>query len=440
LRQNIRKDMSEDFSNRSVLVVDHGLFLPLARRLAKDFGRVYYHTPWEKAWPLLNEGAVGAGFENVVRCEDVERFKKKADLFVFPDLYHLGLQLALREEGRRVWGAGRGMRLEVDREFFMDKLAELGLAVAPHRVVTGVSALADYLRDKHDQFIKISLWRGSFETEHWRDAKQDGHKLARWALRFGPFAEHVRFLVFEPIETKLEIGADTYNVHGQWPGKVLHGIEKKDEAYFAAVTGFGELPEELAHIMEAFRPFLAGCEYACQWSMEVRVTEDEAYFIDATTRGGLPSSATFLVLPNLSEILWQGAAGELVEPEFDFAYAAEAMVSMEADPDEWNPLVLPTELETAVQPFNCCQSGDTLWFPPAPGEKLLIGWLGATGDDPKELARRMNKLADQLPDGVTAAVESLADIFREIPEEEAAGIRFGDEKMPDPEIVLEPAS
>ncbi len=435
--------MSDDLSTKTVLVFDHGFFLPLARKLAESFGRVLYHTPWEKAYPVLNEGIIGAGFGDIKRCDDFWPLKKEIDLFVFPDIYHAGLQEELRSQGFRVWGAGNGMRLEINRQFFLEKLAELGLAVAPHREITGLSELAKYLRDKTDQFIKVSKWRGSWETKHWRSWADDAGKLDTWAVRLGGLKDKVPFLVFDEIPTKLEIGGDTYCVDGQWPGFMLHGIEQKDEAYFAAVTARKDMPDELTHIMDAFSPFLAESRYRCQWSMEVRVTEDEAYFIDATTRGGLPSTASQIELwSNLPEILWHGAAGELVEPEPAGQFSAECMIKTKGEAGAWESLRVPDELQQWMKLSDCCEIDDKIWWPSDEKPIEELGWLVAIGDTPTEVARNMNEQADLLPDGVEASVEALADILREITAEEEADIKFTDQPIPEPEIVLEesPAS
>ena len=89
---------------------------------------------------------------------------------------------------------------------------------------------------------------------------------------------------------------------------------------------------------------------------------------------------------------------------------------------------------------DCCQLDGKIWWP-SDGAKPIceIGWLLAVGDTPTEVARKMNKQADMLPDGAEASVESLADILREITAEEEAGIKFTDQPLPDPDIVLEPS-
>ncbi len=300
--------------------------------------------------------------------------------------------------------------------------------------------MADYLKKEKNKFIKVSMWRGSFETKHFRSWAEDAGLIDVWAVRFGGLKEHIPFLVFDEIPTKLEIGGDTYCVHGQWPASMLHGIEKKDEAYFAAVTPKGDMPDELTHIMDAFSPFLAECGYSGQWSMEVRVTEDEAYFIDATTRGGLPSTATFLSAKNVPEILWHGAAGELVEIDYGFKFSAECMVKIKGEPDAWASIILPDELKPWLKISDCCELDGKFWFPSDGPAIEEIGWLVAVGDTPTEVAKTMNAQADLLPDGAEASVEALADVLREIEAEQDAGIEFTDQEIPDPAIVLEDSS
>jgi hypothetical protein len=428
-----------DLSSKTFLVFDHGFFLPLARRLAQSGARVLYKTPYEKAFPSLNEGVIGDGFGDIQYCADFWPIKKEIDCFVFPDIYHAGLQMELRSQGFAVWGAGNAMALETNRLFFLNKLKELGLDVAPHVVIEGITALREFLKDKKDIFIKVSKWRGSWETCRWRSWKEDSHRLDYWAVKFGGVKEKIRFICFPKIDTKLEIGADTYNVDGIWPAMMLHGIEQKDCAYFSAVTPYTKMPPELTHIMEAFSPFLREQQYRQQWSMEVRVTEDKNFFIDSTNRGGLPSTGSFLQANNVPEVIFKGAHGEFVEVDYGFKYSAECMVKIHGEPGCWETIVVPDELKPHLMFSDCCEVDGQIWFPADEGAIEEVGWLVATGDTPKETAEQMNLLADMLPDGADAAVESLADIIREIEEEEAKGIKFTDAPMPDPEIVLQPS-
>lgn len=433
-------------NDKTFCVVDHGLFLPLAHRLADSGAKVYYHNPsWMKAFPVLAEAIIGDGFADIECVPDLWDVKEKVDCFVFPDIYHAGLQLELRKQGYPVWGSAKGMALEVDRQFFLHKLAELGLDVPEYKVVRGINNLHAYLKDKKDIWIKTSKFRGSFETKHFRSWDLDEKLLDVWAFRFGGLKEHIDFICFTKIDTQLEIGSDTYCVDGQFPKYQLHGIEAKDAAYLSAVTKREDMPEQILPIMEAFSPYLKEAQYRCQWSMEVRVTDTQNFFIDATCRGGLPSTGSQLMLwKNFPEIIYHGARGELVDPIPTAKFSAEAMVKLSGERGAWECVRVPDELKMNLRLSDCCEVNGTAWFSPDQpfeseqhGSVKEIGWLVATGNTPTEVAEEMNRLADLLPDACDADVEALASIIREVEAEKEEGIHFTSMTMPNPEIVLE---
>ena len=433
--------MNEDYSGKTFCVFDHfGLFVGLAERLAKSGARVLYQTPVDR-YDRINEGVIGSGIEGVEWCEEFWPHKSEIDCFVFPDIRHSGLQAELRSQGFPVWGSQAGMNLEQKREFFLKSLGDIGLAVAPHKVIVGLTNLSLFLKEKEDIWIKVSKWRGSWETFHWRSWKDDGNKIHHWYAKFGGLSESARFICFDKIDTKLEIGADTYCVDGEWPNTMLHGIESKDKSYFSAVTKREQMPDELLPIMEELSPLLKEFGYRSQWSMEVRVAEDDNYFIDATCRGGLPSSRTFLAAENVADIIYQGARGILVEPDFKFKFSAECMVEYTGsiEEDECLSADFPKEVRENLMLQQCYGDGSgRLFYPPsaAKGHRSL-GWLLATGNTPEETLKKMNKLADELPNGVNAEVEDLAAVIQEIEQMKKEGIHFTDKKIPAPDIVLE---
>jgi hypothetical protein len=433
-----------DLSKSTFCVCDHrGLFIGIALRLAETGARVYYNLPEDRR-DALNDAIIGDGLkkQGVICVESLWDVKAKTDTFVFPDIRRLGDQLELLGQDKPVWGSGRGMILEQDRLFFLKQLDELGLDVPPHDVVMGLDNLTIFLKDKEDIWIKVSKWRGTWETFHWRSWNEDSHYMDQWAVKFGGLKNHIQFICFPKIETDLEIGADTYCVDGLWPSLMLHGIERKDAAYLSAVTEREDMPEQLLPIMQQFAPVLKQMGYQNQWSMEVRVTKDENFFIDATCRGGLPSTPTFLAAKNSPEVIYHGARGEFVEIDYGFKFSAECIVEIKGQDGYWDTAELEPDVREAIMLQNYCDIDGQAWFPPddATSSVSEIGWLFVTGDTPTEVARKMNYMADQLPDGADAKVEALADILREINSEHEQGIQFTTMEMPEPEIVLEESS
>lgn len=420
----------------------HGLFLQTGLRLAESGAKVWYATPQDRR-DLLTDAIVGDGLQQrgVFCTDDLWLHKNEIDTWVYPDVRHCGEQLELRSQGLAVWGAGQGMDLELSREFFLRKLEELGLDVPPYDVIVGLTNLRLFLKDKSEIYIKVSKWRGSWETTCFKSWDESAHMLDVWAVKFGGVKESIRFICFPKIDTDLEIGADTYCVDGQWPALMLHGIERKDEAYFAAVTPREKMPEQLLPIMEAFSPYLRQVQYRNQWSMEVRVKDPKNYFIDATTRGGLPSTASFLKAKNIDEVIYHGARGEFVEIDYGFKFSAEAMIKTVVKPGVWATAVLDPDIRASMMLLEFCEVNGQVWFPADEQEPVeIIGWLRATGNTPTEVAENLNSLADNLPDGLEASVEALAQVIREIKSENEAGITFTEMEMPDPEIVLKEAT
>jgi len=274
--------MSDDLSGKTVLVRGHGLDIPLARKLSQSFGRVLYFADWEEGFSSIKKFSIGNGFPDIERCEDLWHAKKDVDLFLYPDIGHSGEQLELESQGYRVWGSRLGDELELDRELFLGVLSDLGLEVPKYEVVVGLERLGDVLKDREDCYVKISRFRGDMETTHWRSWDLDEWVYHGWEVKFGPAGTTMRFLLFDPIDTPLEIGGDTYCVDGQWPSLMLHGIEWKDQGYFSFVTKRDEMPDAIKDTLDAFGPVLKQYRYRNQWSMELRVKDDKAYFIDPT--------------------------------------------------------------------------------------------------------------------------------------------------------------
>ena len=421
-------------SDVTALIVDHGLFLPLALKLAKTYKRVLYYTPWEKDYPLLNDCIIGDGFENVERCNDFWKIKSEIDLFIFPDIQHSGLQLELESQDFPVWGSRNGDSLEINRQKFHKILGLIGLEVPEHTEIHGLDALREHLKDKTDKYIKMSKFRGSFESHHWRSMDEDSGMLDVWAVRFGPAQNVVRFIVCEPIDTPLEIGGDTYCVDGKWPSLMLHGDEKKDKGYIGTVTKREDMPEQIQDVLTAFEPVMKECRYRNQFSMELR----DKVFIDPCCRGGLPSTgAQMQMWKNLPEIIWAGARGELVEPEPADQVVAECVLTMKSEKQAWGKTVIPDELEDDCKLGSCCKIDGAICFPPDDSHGEEIGWLVATGATIEDVADAMKEKVKLLPDGVSAATDSLYDLVKSIREGEKEGIEFGKKPIPAPEVVLE---
>lgn len=428
--------MSE-LSGKTALVVDHGLGLPIAHRLSDSFQRVLYHSPFEDGFARIGKCVIGDGFENVLRCDDPWSVRDEVDLWCFPDVYHAGWQVELASQDRAVWGSRHGDSLEINREKLMRVLGNVGLNVPAFHVVLGISNLREHLKDKQNKFIKISRFRGSFETAHWIGWEESNGDLDVWAVEFGACKELVRFLVFDPIGDELEIGCDTYNVDGEWPSLMLRGDEYKDKSYISAVTKRDDMPDPIKEVLEQFGPALAPFNYRNQFSMELRGEGDKWFMTDATCRLGLPSTASQLNLwKNFPEIVWAGAHGELIEPEPAAMFSVEVALTMKGEKGAWRKTIVPEKLRDVMKLGCCCHIDGAVCFPPDDCHEEEIGWLQAQADSIEDAVMLLREYASQLPEGVSAKSESLVDVLKEIHEAGEQGVPLTDEPVPEPEIAI----
>lgn len=431
----------KELSQITACVFDHGLYIPLARHLAKTYKRVLYYSDWETGFPTINGCIIGDGFPegDIDRCDDIWKLKDEVDVWIFPDIYHAGLQLELESQGRLVWGSRGGDSLEIKREMFHRILGELGMDVPQFTPIMGLTELRNHLMDKEDKFVKISKYRGSMETKKFRNYDLDKGLLDEWEMEFGPAGEQIRYLVFDKIDTELEIGGDTFCIDGKFPSLMLHGLESKDEGYLGAVTKRDEMPDCLQEIFECFTDILKHHHYRNAWSMEVRCVVEEAlnYFIDPCCRFPMPgTSAQFNAFSNYAEIIYHGASGELVEPEKNCAFVAECVLTMKGDPWAWGKMRFPKELEDHANLSNCCMIDGAICWPPDEHHEEEIGWLTATGDTIEEVVDKIKELVEFLPEGVSCKNQSLGTLIKEAREAESKNINFTDQEIPRPETAV----
>ena len=430
-----------DPAQMTAALIDNGLFLPLALKLAPSFNRMIYWTEWQEGFPTINKRVIGDGFQDIERVDDVWEHKNEIDVFIFPDIYRSGLQLELESQGKLVFGSRNGDRLETSRGYFLEVLKEVGMPVPTFEEVIGLTELRAVLHDREDVYLKMSKYRGSFETCHWRNRREDEAMLDALAVKFGPIKDLLTFYVFDALDTELELGVDTFCIDGQFPSLMLHGLESKDKGYLGGVMKREDLPQQLRDVLAAFGPVLGKERYRNAFSAEVRVVKDTGYFIDATCRFPVPGvGAEMELIGNLAEIIVAGAAGELVEPEMTAQFAAECVLTAKSEKHGWCVVDFPSAVKPFVKCGESCEVDNRTCIPPAEEYDEEIGWIFATGNTIEETVETMKTRVKLLPDGVHACTESLFDLLKEAQSAEAENIEISDQPVPDPAIALEEKS
>lgn len=414
------------------LTVDYGTFLSLAEKMGEHVGRSLYYSPFEDEYRNAQRCVIGTGLPNVERVDEWQDMVDEIDLFIFPDIGFGGIQRDLRARGKAVWGSMGASDLELYRTRFLDKIDELGLPVAPSKIVEGLTALSDHLKTVSDKWIKVNRFRDNMETWHHIDYDHSEVMLEWLAVEFGGVAEKVVFVVQDPILHAQEVGYDGYCVDGQFPDKSFQGYEKKNQLYLGTWLRDDQMPDEVKTVNVALSPYLKEIGYRNFIASEIRDT----FFIDPTPRmAGQTQEHLLETCSNLPEIIWKGANGVMVQPKFEAKFAAEGTLHYTAGTDYWMTLKLPDEVRRWVKLYGYCMVDGVYHFPPRKNDELgvVIG-NGNTVQAAIDHLKENLELLEKEP--VSCDTAGFVDLISEIEEAQAKGVHFTKQALPGPADVL----
>jgi hypothetical protein len=435
----------KDISEVVACVWDAGTFPSIAQTLAQSMQTVYYHSPWECEYIDLHDCVIGDGLEKVERMDDPldPPNLEKIDLFIFPDIGFGGTQRLLRSMGKAVFGSMGFSDFELYRTRFIKLLDKLGLPHVPTVTIRGVTALSEHLKGVTNKWVKINRYRGNMETWHHIDWDHSQRKLEKLAVVFGGMKEYVVFVVQDPIdgdedEPVIEIGYDGWDIDGESPESSYQGFEAKNQLYLGSVRKYTELPEEVRAVNEAMAPEMRQYGYRNFWATEIRKKGDKSNFIDPTARmPGQTGEQLLETCTNLPKVIWHGAHGELIKPEFDYKFAAEATLHYtEHEDDVWKVLRVPEKEKQWFKLYQFCEADGLHHFPPSHSDELgvVLGVGESVEDAIDHLKKNLEAIGDE---PVSSDLSGFADLIEQIEVAESEGMNFGDANLPDPSIAVE---
>jgi hypothetical protein len=403
----------------TVLVYDSGIFVEIARRLAEDFGRVLYFAPWASGYPTSRGLLIGGGDETIERVTDPWPFieNNEIDLYVFPDCYEGDLQSYLASQGKRVWGCRRGAELELDRPKAKEIMAKAGIPIGDYKEIIGLDALRKYLKTHEDHWIKINSTRGDMETFHSPTYEKIEPRLDELEHNLGAKKKIMKFIVEKGISDATETGYDGFCIDGQFPRVGLVGIEVKDKGYVGRTIKYADLPEQVRTVNDGLKPALKGYNYRGFWSTEVRIDKNGVgYPIDMTARAGSPPSELYQnMITNLAEVIWFGAEGIMIEPEYSAPWGAEVILHCEWADKNWAHITFPPELRRNVKLRNYTVIEGEHYIVPQLCGMPEVGAVVATGKTAAEAIKEAKRIAGlvegyYLEAPVEVLDEALADL------------------------------
>lgn len=441
--------MDESLKDKTVLVYDHRNYMETASRLSREFGRVLYFKPWKDTAPTTQNLIIGDGYDEFERVTQLFEVIEEVDLFVFPDIYDGDFQVYLEKQGKRVWGSRMAEKYEYKRGIFAKTLKEVGLPVAPFSKVVGVNELRAQLKDKDDCWIKVEL-RGDRETWQHTNPETTGAIIDAISYYYGPVKNHIDFYVFDNIKSDIEAAYDGYLVASpdlkpQFPKDSFLGYEAKNRAHILAITDYDSLNESVRDVNDKFAPKLAQLKYRCQWGTEIKISENgESNFLDATCRQPSPPGEISLeIVKNWGEIMYHGAVGDLVEMEIEKPFGVQVALNSPWAGNNYLPVPIPKELRRWVKLSESTRVDGLDWIVTAIPDDPLGGWtkhfgdvvaLGDTIEDAIELVKERCEALKIMDTEIQ--INALVECLDSIKEGEKEGIKFTDDKIPKPGVVL----
>lgn len=392
--------MNEIVNDKTVLIIDDGMNMWVAERLARDFMTVWLHTPWSSDYPKSQDDVIGTGIPNVIRVSDFWTVMDKADLVVFPGMYMGGLQQHLVSIGKRVFGGRNGDELERYRMEANELFEKLGLSVPIRKRVKGIDALRDHLKSVDDKYIKVSNYRKDFETFHHINYKLTEPVLDELEHKLGKLKDKYEFIVEDPIKGDdiCEAGVDTYSADGKYPSKTIFGYEVKDQAYCAHVRNYEDINPLLRQFNEKIAEELKNHQYRQFISTEIRIGKDNIpYILDITCRFPSPPSELFAEMAlNYSEILWYTAEAVSIDPIFEEEYGIEVFIDSPWAENKWQAVEIPTQIQRWVKLRNYCIIDGVFYVIPKYGDFDNVGSIVAIGKTMKECFNKVKEYADMI--------------------------------------------
>lgn len=385
------------YRNRSLCIYDYGLFVELSATLSKDFGKVYYYCPWQDGYPKSNSLLIGTGIDGVERISSIWPHLDDIDLFLFPDVYEGPLQEHLVSMGKRVFGCRLGEELELDRVKSKQICAKLGIDIGPYTVVKGLDALRQHLKENDDQWVKISATRGDMETFHSKNYPLAEPRLDELEHNLGAKKKVMEFIVEDAINDAIEVGYDGYTIDGRYAKGAIVGVEVKDKAYVGRTMRYADLPADVRSVNDKLAPALKGYKYRGFISTENRCNKDGAFLIDPCARCGSPPNELYqTMIGNLADIIWNGADGILIEPEYTAKWGAELLLTSEWAMTNWQAVEFPKKFRENVKLRNLAIIDGKYYYVPDKSTCSAIGAIVATGDTPQSAIDACRKIASQV--------------------------------------------
>lgn len=391
--------MRYDLSDKKVLVYDFGSYLEVAERLSRDYGAVYYYTPYViNGYPDHAAMDMGRNVPGVIKIKEWASVIDEIDLVYFPDSHEPYLQNFFRSIGKAVFGSVFACNLEHDRKFLNETLTSLGLPVSGYSVANGLDELEQILMNSKSAFVKSSL-RGDMETFHHTDFRLTKRELKRMRYEMGLYENKETYIVQQPIDALAEVGIDPFCIDGDYSDICPAGVEIKDAGYVCKMVYYKTLPEQIRIITDKLGPIFKECGYRGHYSNEIIISRDKrGFLLDNTSRNGQPPSSILMELyTNYSEIVWEVANGIYPNIQYEKQWGVQLIIKSDIAEKQPSPIIVPDEVKKFVKIKNLTIDEEgTYYYSPFGMEMKEIGSVVGLGNTFEEAAKNAKQVSEAI--------------------------------------------
>lgn len=316
------------------LVLDNGSYIECANRLA-DGGKnkVYYFTPYAKAYPTWDSYAPGLNFEYLEKVMYFFDYVDRADVVINFDVTMNDTIKFIRKmyPNKSVVGSAEAEKLEQDRWKLKRVIDAAGLPVQKSWHIKGITELAKLLKEHKEIFVKLSVFRGEQESFYAKDLESVKEKLKLLDIKFACHEEEIEFVCEEKIGKSVELGMDTIFSGGKFSDKCLLGIEISKSMYLAKSINYSELPKPMLDTANALTPILKKLDFRGFYSDEYKiVSKTKSYYLDICSRLMSPGSTGYVEwFKNFPELVRDIGLNKKVN--IDIKYKYMAAIGLETD-------------------------------------------------------------------------------------------------------------
>jgi hypothetical protein len=416
-----------NLKEKTVCVIDtSGNYIKIAIELAKHFKEVLYFVEWREAFPTYQKRVIGLGVPNITRVYEFSSYKKIVDFWYITDLFYGAMASELRDEGKVVFGAGRGEIMEIDRKGFKDLMQSLDMPINPHEEIIGVPALREYLKENPNVYVKLnSEMRGHLETSHCENYDLFKPVLDSLEHALGWDSDTAVFLVEKPIDPAIEYGYDGSFNGLNYPNKTMFGLEIKDAAFGAMVVDYNKLPKPLRDFNEKLKPILQAYDYRCVVGNEIRQKiNGDAYLTDIYCRAPQPPTDLWLYnMTNYGEFAYETAMGIDVKVSFKKKFGVQLIMKSDWAKTEPQAIYYDPKYADQISIKNLAVKDGISYYIPIVGcEMEEIGSVVGIGDTFKDAIKDCKKAAETVKG---YGIKLKTDVFDELNNELAKYPKFG---------------